>query len=63
MKHSKLLVLSVTLLTTVGMSACAPLFHGGPGGGGGPRFANEQLNTDKIIEQQNIDKALTASIN
>jgi len=56
-------MLSATLLTTVGMSACAPLFHGGPGGGGGPRFANEQLNTHKIIEQQNIDKALTASIN
>ncbi|MEG3753762.1 hypothetical protein [Psychromonas arctica] len=62
MKNSKLLVLSVTLLTTVGMSACAPLFHGGPGHG--PRFANEQLNTHKImLEQSNVDKALTASLN
>ena len=43
MKNSKLFLLTMALATIIGLSACAPLFHGGPGGG--PRLANEQLNT------------------
>ena len=46
MKNSKLLVLTVTLVTMIGLSACAPFFHGGPGGG--QRLTNEQLNMHKI---------------
>tara|TARA_R110001583_G_scaffold53742_1_gene165368 strand:+ start:126 stop:347 length:222 start_codon:yes stop_codon:yes gene_type:complete len=46
MKNSKLLLLTLTLVTIIGLSACAPFFHGGPGGG--QRLANEQLNTHTI---------------
>jgi hypothetical protein len=46
MKNSKLLLSTMMLITMIGVSACAPFFHGGPGGG--PRLANEQLNTHTI---------------
>ncbi|WP_025563039.1 hypothetical protein [Psychromonas sp. SP041] len=39
MKKATLLMATVVLLATTG---CAPFFHDGPGGGGGPRFAEQQ---------------------
>lgn len=65
MKKSTLLMLTISLVATFSISACAPFFHGGPRGGGDRRAEvkfSEKQSFASVNDYQGANSQLLRSL-